>query len=109
MGQIKYTEYLFDQLHEILAKKTKIPEYHLSHGDTPMPEILETLQRLEKSENKDDKTRYLKLRMKYAKEFFNKENFLTAKQAQEAGIIDEVLEPGNPYLNEIFKLSEVKQ
>lgn len=104
-GQVKYAGYLFDQLYEILARRTRIPEYHLTHSDsdTPTAEILEMLVQLEKSGKPEDQARRLKLRMKYVKEFFARENFLTAEQAQEAGIIDRVLEPGDPYLNEIFR------
>lgn len=98
--QIGHVEHVEKQIHEILATKTKIPEYHVSLGESP--ETVEEFRQLEKT----NPEKYFKLRIKYTREFFSKETFLTSEKALEAGIIDKILNPGNPYLNEIFKPSE---
>jgi len=104
-GQARHMKQLTEQLYEILTQKTKSCEYHLAYGENPMPEVLEVIEQLSKSEKTADKERLLKLRTKYTKELFSKETFLRADQALKAGIIDHVLQPGNQYLNNIFKPS----
>ncbi|MBI4119293.1 MAG: ATP-dependent Clp protease proteolytic subunit [Parcubacteria group bacterium] len=99
-GQMEHMEYLEKQAFEIFAKRTKIPEYYLTNTETQIPGMLENMEKLEKTDPK----RWLDIRTKMAKDFFDKETFLSAKKAHEAGIIDRVLEPGDPYLDTIFKV-----
>ncbi len=85
----EYIDRMREGLVQILTKNTKIPEYFLKQPDSTMnPELL-------KSEEG---------RLKLTKEFLKGEKFLNPEQAIEAGIIDQILKPGDEKLTEFFSL-----
>jgi len=83
------------QMHEILAFQTDIPEY---------------FEREVRKEWEDDSAEKLdpgtekgrERRLKFVKEFLNGETYLTAEQALAAGVIDGILKPGDPLVDQIF-------
>lgn len=86
-----YLERIRASLNRILTERTKIPEYYVKSDNSVNPELL-----------KSDEGRF-----KLTRQFLGKEQYLTPEQALEAGIIDQILEPGNPIIDSVFKLQKM--
>ena len=51
----------------------------------------------------------LKYRMRWVREFLKEDTMLTAEKALEAGIVDQIIMPGDPVLDEIFRIAPQKE
>jgi len=80
---------LSKRLYEILASHTRIPEYHLKRQGLVL-------------KNRSRPTR-LSERAKLVRSFLETEQFFSPEQAKEAGIIDDVLYPGDKRINDIYQ------
>lgn len=76
------------ELRRILAVRTHIPEYWRSKSLDSM---------------NTESVIGEEARLKWVREFLDDERHLSAEEAREAGVIDEVLYPGDPRLDNIFK------
>lgn len=93
----EFAKRLFSQMHEILAFETKLPEYFLREVRKEWEE--DSAAKLDPSTEKGRERR-----LKFVKEFLAAETYLSAEQALAAGVIDKILAPGNPFVNEIFRV-----
>ncbi|MDP3947906.1 MAG: ATP-dependent Clp protease proteolytic subunit [bacterium] len=93
----EFVKRLHGQLQEILAFQTKLPEYFLK-------EVRKEWEKDSAKKLNPGTENGRELRLKFVKEFLNTETYLSAKQALEAGVIDKILEPGDPLVNEIFHI-----
>ena len=84
-----------DVIERLLAEHTKIPEFAAKELELGIDE---------KRVKEDPKAR-----KKLVREFSGSENLLTASKALEAGMIDEILKPGNQTLNDIFLIPSHKE
>ena len=84
----EYTDRLARQMYLLLAQRTKIPEYHLEQ---------EQIAPRDKTMLENDEGR-----IKLVKRFLKNETYLSAYEAQAAGIIDAVIPPGDGKIMEIF-------
>ncbi len=89
----KFQNRVKDWLYEFISQNSKISEYQraeLEIGGQSSPESIEP----------DPKAK-----IKLIKNFLQVERFLTADEAKRAGIIDDVLRPGDERINQIFSKS----
>ena len=77
-----------EELYVILARRTKLAEYYLKCNDLP----------LDKKTLADEGKR-----IKFIKNLLEKETFLTPREAVTAGIVDEILSPGYPRIDALFR------
>jgi len=98
----KFAKRLHGQMHEILAFETKLPEYFLKRVRDEWEE--NSAAALDPSTEKGREKR-----LKFVKEFLGAETYLSAEQALEAGVIDKILVPGDPLVDEIFRLESGKE
>ncbi len=85
----RHLKYMREEFENLLAVHTKIPEYFVKITDLE----------INKSKLVDPE-----FRKKLIKEFIKQERLMTGPEAQEAGIVDQVLMPGDPLLDEIFRI-----
>ncbi len=98
----EFTERLHAQMHGILAFQTKLPEYFLREVRKEWEE--DSAAKLDPSTEKGREKR-----LKYVKEFLSAETYLSAEQALAAGVIDKIIVPGDPLVDEIFRLKSGKE
>lgn len=76
-------------IESLFAANTKVPEYY---------------NKLMDYETSKEKMASLEHRKKLIREFMKQERLLTVEEAKEAGMVDHIIMPGDPILNEIFKM-----
>ena len=91
---IKFQARIKDWMYNFISKNSKIPEFRKAEL-----EIGEPLS------SKKSKELNPKLRVKLIKDFLQIERFLTADEAKMAGIVDDILHPGDKRINQIFSSS----
>ena len=90
---IKFQARIKDWMYNFISKNSKIPEFRKAEL-----EIGEPLSSKSKELNP-------RLRIKLIKDFLQIERFLTADEAKLAGIVDDILHPGDKRINQIFSSS----
>ena len=78
-------------MYDYISRNSKIPEF-----------LKAELEIGERSSSKGPKEPNHRLRIKLVTEFLQVERFLTADEAKIAGIVDDVLRPGDERINQIF-------
>ena len=84
----EHTKHLKGIMERLCAQNTKIPEYYVK------------LMEIEVSPKQMSDLNY---RKKLVREFVKQERILTCDKALEAGMVDHIIMPGDPILDEIFK------
>ncbi len=85
---IKYTEAINQTIYRYMSENSNIPEFHIKR---------QGLDGYDPAKFKD-----LTERIKVIKNFLNNETLMSPEEAREAGIIDKVLSPGDPIIDQIY-------
>ena len=92
----EYLKSLTQKLEAFISANSKIPEYYAPEHFTK-----DSFEDIDKK-TREEIVKNPKLRLNLTKKFLENERYLNPDQAKKAGIIDEVIEPGDARLDEIF-------
>ena len=86
----KHIERINQRIYELMADNSDIPEFHVQRSELDLvrPEDIKSNRQL---------------RIKLIKQFLDTNVFMSPEEALQAGIIDKVLAPGDPIIDEIYR------
>lgn len=87
---VKHVERINERLYQLISDNSLIPEFFVEESDLPI---------VEPGRVKTDK----ELRVKLVQQFLNQNKLLSPEQAKKAGIIDGILLPGDPIIDQIYQ------
>lgn len=90
----RHLKHMREVIEKLFARHTRIPEHYLKSADLEVDE---------------SKLKDLDFRIKMVKEFIKQERLLTADESCEVSMADTIIMPGDPTLDEIFKIKPVKE
>lgn len=89
----KHSNRIDDRIYELMVDYSTIPEFHVKR------QLAQEMVIADPVRVQTDRV----LRIKLVRQFLNTNVYMSPEEAEEAGIVDRVLSPGDPLIDEIYK------